>query len=31
MANELHRRGGGLAMVTQCAAGGLGAAMILEA
>jgi acetyl-CoA acyltransferase len=31
MAAELHRRGGGLAMITQCAAGGLGAAMILEA
>lgn len=30
MANELSRRGGGLALVTQCAAGGLGAAMILE-
>jgi len=29
--NELHRRGGGLGMVTQCAAGGLGAAMIVEA
>lgn len=31
VANELHRRGGGLGLVTQCAAGGLGAAMILEA
>jgi acetyl-CoA acyltransferase len=30
MANELKRRGGGRALVTQCAAGGLGAAMILE-
>jgi acetyl-CoA acyltransferase len=30
MANELHRRGGGTALVTQCAAGGLGAAVILE-
>ncbi|HGJ5891942.1 MAG TPA: acetyl-CoA C-acyltransferase FadI [Arsenophonus apicola] len=29
--NELHRRGGGLALTTACAAGGLGAAMILEA
>ncbi|MDR5616064.1 acetyl-CoA C-acyltransferase FadI [Arsenophonus sp.] len=28
--NELHRRGGGLALTTACAAGGLGAAMILE-
>lgn len=27
--NELHRRGGGLALTTACAAGGLGAAMIL--
>lgn len=30
MANELERRGGGSALVTQCAAGGLGAAVILE-
>jgi acetyl-CoA acyltransferase len=29
--NELKRRGGGLGLVAQCAAGGLGAAMILEA
>lgn len=29
-ANELKRRGGGLAMMTACAAGGLGAAMIIE-
>lgn len=29
--NELRRRGGGLGLVTACAAGGLGAAMILEA
>ena len=28
--NELQRRGGGLALTTACAAGGLGAAMILE-
>ncbi|NLS13267.1 acetyl-CoA C-acyltransferase FadI [Vibrio sp. SM6] len=28
--HELHRRGGGLALNTACAAGGLGAAMILE-
>ncbi|MGV3347012.1 acetyl-CoA C-acyltransferase FadI [Enterobacteriaceae bacterium LUAb1] len=28
--NELQRRGGGLALVTACAAGGLGAAMVLE-
>jgi acetyl-CoA acyltransferase len=28
---ELRRRGGGLALTTACAAGGLGAAMILEA
>ncbi|SFN30227.1 acetyl-CoA acyltransferase [Izhakiella capsodis] len=27
---ELQRRGGGLALVTACAAGGLGAAMVLE-
>lgn len=27
---ELRRRGGGLALVTACAAGGLGAAMVLE-
>jgi acetyl-CoA acyltransferase len=30
MANELNRRGGGTALITQCAAGGLGAAMIIE-
>ena len=30
LANELHRRGGGLGLATACAAGGLGAAMILE-
>ena len=30
MANELQRRDGGTALVTQCAAGGLGAALILE-
>lgn len=29
--NELRRRGGGLALTTACAAGGLGAAMIVEA
>ncbi|WMC09242.1 acetyl-CoA C-acyltransferase FadI [Oceanimonas pelagia] len=29
--NELNRRGGGLALVTACAAGGLGVAMVLEA
>ena len=29
-AHELKRRGGGLAMATACAAGGIGAAMILE-
>lgn len=29
--NELKRRGGGLALTTACAAGGLGAAMVLEA
>lgn len=29
--HELHRRGGGFGLVTACAAGGLGAAMILEA
>jgi len=28
---ELQRRGGGLALTTACAAGGLGTAMILEA
>ncbi len=28
---ELHRRGGGLALTTACAAGGLGVAMVLEA
>jgi len=30
MANELNRRGSGTALVTQCAAGGIGAAVILE-
>jgi acetyl-CoA acyltransferase len=30
MANELQRRDGGTALVTQCAAGGLGAAVVLE-
>ncbi|MBI5511852.1 MAG: acetyl-CoA C-acyltransferase FadI [Deltaproteobacteria bacterium] len=30
MARELDRRGGGTALVTQCAAGGLGAAVIIE-
>lgn len=30
MLNELNRRGGGAGLVTACAAGGLGAAMILE-
>lgn len=30
MANELERRGTGTALVTQCAAGGLGAAVVLE-
>ncbi|MPZ54577.1 MAG: acetyl-CoA C-acyltransferase FadI [Acidimicrobiia bacterium] len=30
MANELSRRGSGTALITQCAAGGLGAAVILE-
>jgi acetyl-CoA acyltransferase len=29
--NELKRRGGGLALTTACAAGGLGVAMIVEA
>lgn len=29
--HELHRRGGGFGLVTACAAGGLGAAMVLEA
>lgn len=29
--NELQRRGGGLALTTACAAGGIGAAMVLEA
>jgi acetyl-CoA acyltransferase len=29
--NELKRRGGGLALTTACAAGGIGAAMIVEA
>jgi acetyl-CoA acyltransferase len=28
--NELRRRGGGLALTTACAAGGIGAAMVLE-
>jgi acetyl-CoA acyltransferase len=28
--NELRRRGGGVALTTACAAGGLGAAMVLE-
>lgn len=31
VARELKRRGGGLALVAQCAAGGLGAAVVLEA
>lgn len=30
MLRELHRRGGGTALTTACAAGGLGAAMIVE-
>lgn len=30
MCNELKRRGGGIGLTTACAAGGLGAAMILE-
>lgn len=30
MANELERRDGGTALITQCAAGGLGAAVVLE-
>lgn len=30
MANELQRRDQGIALVTQCAAGGLGAALVLE-
>lgn len=30
MGNELKRRGAGTALVTQCAAGGLGAAVVLE-
>ncbi|RKF19675.1 acetyl-CoA C-acyltransferase FadI [Alginatibacterium sediminis] len=30
MVNELRRRGGGLGLTTACAAGGLGAAMIVE-
>ena len=30
MSRELDRRGGGTALITQCAAGGLGAAVILE-
>ncbi|MCT4707041.1 acetyl-CoA C-acyltransferase FadI [Enterobacteriaceae bacterium H16N7] len=30
MLHELRRRGGGLGLVTACAAGGLGAAMVLE-
>ena len=29
-ANELKRRGGGLALMTACAAGGIGAAMVIE-
>lgn len=28
--HELHRRGGGIALTTACAAGGIGAAMIIE-
>jgi acetyl-CoA acyltransferase len=28
--NELRRRGGGVGLTTACAAGGLGAAMIVE-
>ena len=28
--NELNRRGGGVGLTTACAAGGLGAAMIVE-
>ena len=31
MSNELHRRGGGAALLGLCAAGGLGAAAVLEA
>ena len=30
MSRELHRRGSGTALITQCAAGGLGAAIVLE-
>lgn len=30
VARALHRNGGGVGLVTQCAAGGLGAAMVLE-
>ena len=30
MANELMRRDKGTALITQCAAGGLGAAVVLE-
>ncbi len=30
VANELERRGSGTALVTQCAAGGIGAALVLE-
>jgi acetyl-CoA acetyltransferase len=30
MANELKRRGSGRALISQCAAGGLGAALVLE-
>ncbi len=30
MLNDLHRRGGGTGLLTACAAGGLGAAMIVE-
>lgn len=31
VANELHRRGGGWGLIAQCAAGGLGAALAVEA
>ena len=30
MINELRRRGGGLGVVSMCAGGGMGAAMVLE-
>jgi acetyl-CoA acyltransferase len=30
MANELQRRDGGTALIAQCAAGGLGAALVLD-